>query len=112
MPNFKGIGPAVCSGEYPGMKNGGASYNVSQPVHINVLLSFPGFSTMINQVLRNLKREKKIVYKGPSVLSLVSVTAVQSLRLLHYVQVDSYYKMRRRFSYPGIRQIKLLGRFP
>ena len=32
MQNFKEIGPAVCSGEYPGMKNGGASYNMSQPV--------------------------------------------------------------------------------
>ena len=32
MQNFKEIGSAVCSGEYPGMKNGGASYNMSQPV--------------------------------------------------------------------------------
>ena len=32
MQNFKEIGPAVCSGEYPGTKNGGTSYNISQPV--------------------------------------------------------------------------------
>ena len=32
MQNFKEIGPAVCSGEYPGMKNGGTPYNMSQPV--------------------------------------------------------------------------------
>ena len=33
MQNFKEIGPAVCSGDYPDMKNGGASYNMSQPVY-------------------------------------------------------------------------------
>ena len=27
------IGPVVSSGEYPGMKNGGKSYNMSQPVN-------------------------------------------------------------------------------
>ena len=35
MQNFKEIGPVVCSGEYPGTKNGCASFNSSQPVEIS-----------------------------------------------------------------------------
>ena len=38
------IGPAVCSGEYPGMKNGGATYNMSQPVITTTITIF--FITM------------------------------------------------------------------
>ena len=30
------IGPVVSSSEYPGMKNGGTSYNMSQPVLVDV----------------------------------------------------------------------------
>ena len=32
MQNIKEIGPVVISDEYPGMKNGCAFYNMSQPV--------------------------------------------------------------------------------
>ena len=54
MQNFKEIGPAVCSGEYPGMKNGGASYNMSQPVFILL-----GSKTKSNQNWIKKHRSKK-----------------------------------------------------
>ena len=40
------------------------------------------------------------------------VRGPEELEILLVIQVDSYHKMRRHFSYPGIRQNKLLGRFP
>ena len=71
------IGPVVSSGEYPGMKNGGTSYNMSQPVILRCSYYSPNLSLDVLIDLVPIQNNACITYAFVSIfLSLVAILFV------------------------------------